>query len=92
MSKVYGRLGLSQGNHFKPLSLSMLFYEEARVEMKPAIIVHGGAWGIPEGLVEAHREAVWRAALEGFKVLGDGGSALDGEGAAVNRMAGGANL
>ncbi|MEM3044004.1 MAG: isoaspartyl peptidase/L-asparaginase [Candidatus Bathyarchaeia archaeon] len=54
--------------------------------MKPAIIVHGGAWSIPEGLVEAHRSAVWRAALEGFRVLEDGGSALDGVEAAVNLM------
>jgi beta-aspartyl-peptidase (threonine type) len=54
--------------------------------MRPAIIVHGGAWDIPGELVEAHREAVWRAALKGFKVLENGGSALDGVEAAVNLM------
>ncbi|MGC8849493.1 MAG: isoaspartyl peptidase/L-asparaginase [Candidatus Bathyarchaeia archaeon] len=54
--------------------------------MKPAIIVHGGAWSIPEELVEAHRSAVWSAALKGFKILEDGGSALDGVEAAVNLM------
>ena len=60
--------------------------------MKPAIIVHGGAWGIPEELVKPHREAVWKAAINGFGILEDGGSALDGVEAAVNVMEENPNL
>lgn len=54
--------------------------------MGPAIIVHGGAWDIPEKLVKPHREAVRKAAIKGFRILEDGGSALDGVEAAVNVM------
>ncbi len=45
--------------------------------MRPVIIVHGGAWAIPDDLVEAHKEGVKKAALEGWNILKEGGSALD---------------
>jgi len=51
--------------------------------MKPAIIVHGGAWDIPAGEHEAHRQGTYRAAEAGWKVLTGGGSAMDAVEAAI---------
>lgn len=51
--------------------------------MKPAIIVHGGAWDIPAGEHEAHKNGCRVAASAGFEVLLRGGSALDAAEAAV---------
>ena len=54
--------------------------------MNPALIVHGGAWDIPDDEVEAH-QAGCRAALEaGWRVLEQGGAALDAVEAAVRSM------
>ncbi len=54
--------------------------------MRPAIVVHGGAWAIPDSLVEPHKEGVKKAALNGWKVLKEGGSALDSVMEAVRIM------
>ncbi|MBN1933437.1 MAG: isoaspartyl peptidase/L-asparaginase [Anaerolineae bacterium] len=45
--------------------------------MITAMIVHGGAWDIPDELVEAHRQACLAAVQVGWTVLQSGGSALD---------------
>lgn len=45
--------------------------------MSAAIVVHGGAWAIPDDLAEASVDGVKAAACEGFSVLQRGGSALD---------------
>jgi beta-aspartyl-peptidase (threonine type) len=45
--------------------------------MRPAVIVHGGAWDIPDDLVEGHIKGCDRAALQGHEILARGGSALD---------------
>jgi beta-aspartyl-peptidase (threonine type) len=50
------------------------------------IIVHGGAWAIPDRMVEAHMEGCVAAAEEGGRVLAGGGSALDAVEAAVRVM------
>jgi L-asparaginase / beta-aspartyl-peptidase len=47
------------------------------VLMPQAIIVHGGAWAIPDGLVGAHREACLAAVKAGWSALQVGGAALD---------------
>jgi len=49
----------------------------------PVIVVHGGAWSIPDRLVEANIRGVEDAAGKGLSVLGNGGSALDAIVAAV---------
>lgn len=51
--------------------------------MKPAIIVHGGAWDIPQDEHESHIKGCRLAVLAGFKVLAAGQSALDAVEAAV---------
>ena len=50
------------------------------------MLVHGGAWAIPDAMVEAHLEGVGAAAAAGFEVLERGGSCLDAVEAAVVTM------
>ena len=45
--------------------------------MNPVLVVHGGAWAIPDDMVEAHLNGVRRALAAGWKVLEGNGSALD---------------
>ncbi len=54
--------------------------------MEPAIIVHGGAWAIPDEEVEAHLRGVRRAAELGWRVLKEEGSSLDAVERAVMLM------
>jgi beta-aspartyl-peptidase (threonine type) len=44
--------------------------------MKPSLIVHGGAWDIPDEAVEACTAGCVRALAAGWKVLSSGGAAL----------------
>ena len=50
------------------------------------MLVHGGAWAIPDAMVEAHLQGVGAAAAAGFEVLERGGSCLDAVEAAVVTM------
>lgn len=43
----------------------------------PVLVVHGGAWAIPDDMVEAHLRGVNNALAAGWRVLEGGGSALD---------------
>lgn len=43
----------------------------------PVLVVHGGAWAIPDDMVQAHLRGVRNAAAVGWSVLERGGSALD---------------
>src|SRR5271165_1330425 len=52
----------------------------------PVILVHGGAWAIPDDAVESHLRGVRAAAAAGFAVLHKGGSCLDAVEAAVVYM------
>jgi beta-aspartyl-peptidase (threonine type) len=45
--------------------------------MPQAMIVHGGAWDIPDELVDAHREACLAAVQAGWSALQAGDTALD---------------
>jgi L-asparaginase / beta-aspartyl-peptidase len=54
--------------------------------MAPALIVHGGAWDIPDDEVADHKIGC-RAALDaGWRIIAQGGSALDAVEAAVRSM------
>ena len=44
---------------------------------EPVLLIHGGAWAIPDGMVDAHLNGVRNALAAGWKVLGHGGTALD---------------
>lgn len=54
--------------------------------MTVSIVVHGGAWDIPDDLVEAHELACKAALLEGWGILTSGGYALDAVEAAIRVM------
>jgi beta-aspartyl-peptidase (threonine type) len=43
----------------------------------PVLVVHGGAWAMPDDMVEAHIHGVRNALAAGWSVLGRGGAALD---------------
>jgi len=43
----------------------------------PVLVVHGGAWAIPDDMVEAHLNGVRNATAAGWRVLERGGSSLD---------------
>src|SRR5947207_13283728 len=52
-------------------------FSEASLSNNPALVVHGGAWAIPDDMVEAHLNGVRNAIAAGWRVLESGGSALD---------------
>jgi beta-aspartyl-peptidase (threonine type) len=51
-----------------------------------SLIVHGGAWDIPDDLVEAHRRGVLAAVKGGWEILKKGGAAIDAVEAAIVAM------
>jgi L-asparaginase / beta-aspartyl-peptidase len=55
----------------------------SRARQGPTLVVHGGAWSIPEEAREAHRAGCAAACAEGRDVLLRGGSALDAVEAAI---------
>ena len=60
--------------------------EEGKLPVDPMILVHGGAWAIPDEMVEAHLRGVQAAAAQGWNVLRRGGNSLDAIEAAVVAM------
>lgn len=54
--------------------------------VNPVIVVHGGAWDIPDEQVDENIKGVEKAVRAGWKILKEGGSALDAVVAAVNSM------
>jgi beta-aspartyl-peptidase (threonine type) len=52
----------------------------------PILLVHGGAWAIPDDMLEAHEQGVFDALQVGYSLLERGASAVDAVEAAVSRM------
>ena len=52
----------------------------------PILLVHGGAWAIPDDLLEAHEQGVFDALQAGYRLLERGASAVDAVEAAVTRL------
>ena len=52
----------------------------------PVLLVHGGAWAIPDSDAAAHQSGVRRALEEGWKVLQGGGPAVEAVVAAVTML------
>jgi beta-aspartyl-peptidase (threonine type) len=50
---------------------------------KPILVVHGGAWAMPDDAIAAHENGVRNALDAGWKILERGGTALDAIEAAV---------
>jgi beta-aspartyl-peptidase (threonine type) len=51
--------------------------------MKPSLIIHGGAWDIPDDAVDACNEGCRKALAAGWTILASGGSALAAVEAAI---------
>jgi L-asparaginase / beta-aspartyl-peptidase len=47
------------------------------VRQLPVLVVHGGAWAMPDDVIDSHLKGVQRALSEGWRVLERGGRALD---------------
>jgi L-asparaginase / beta-aspartyl-peptidase len=43
----------------------------------PVLVIHGGAWAMPDDMVDAHIHGVTNALAVGWRVLAHGGTALD---------------
>lgn len=52
----------------------------------PVMVVHGGAWAMPDAVVDGHIRGVNKALAEGWHVLEAGGRALDAVQAAITYM------
>jgi beta-aspartyl-peptidase (threonine type) len=56
------------------------------VRQLPVLAVHGGAWAIPDDMVEAHLSGVREARERGWSILARGGKALDAVQEAITSM------
>jgi L-asparaginase / beta-aspartyl-peptidase len=52
----------------------------------PILLVHGGAWAIPDDMLEAHEQGVFDALQAGYSLLERGASAVDAVEAAVTAL------
>jgi isoaspartyl peptidase/L-asparaginase-like protein (Ntn-hydrolase superfamily) len=52
-------------------------------QCNPVVVVHGGAWNIPDQLLERSRNGAKASARGAYQILKTGGSALDAVVAAV---------
>lgn len=48
-----------------------------RLPTDPVLVVHGGAWAMPDDMVEAHLNGVRNALAAGWRAMSRGGSAVD---------------
>jgi beta-aspartyl-peptidase (threonine type) len=53
------------------------------MRQNPVLLVHGGAWAIPDDMIDAHLQGVRNAAEAGWHVLEGGGSSVEAVEAAV---------
>lgn len=66
--------------------LNRFFYLFREMACNPTIVIHGGAWAIPDKLAKQSEEGVQAAAKTGYEILMNGGSAVDAVEAAVVSM------
>jgi beta-aspartyl-peptidase (threonine type) len=51
--------------------------------LKPSLVIHGGAWNIPEELMQECRDGIRRGLEAGWKILHSGGPAIEAVQAAI---------
>src|SRR5471030_842847 len=59
---------------------------ERREIFKPVLVIHGGAWAMPDDAVEAHERGISAALAAGWSALERGGTSVDAVEAAVTVM------
>ena len=52
----------------------------------PVLVIHGGAWAIPDDMVESHLDGIRKAVSAGWRALTSGGNAVDAIEQAVSVM------
>lgn len=60
--------------------------ENNRNSIKPVLLIHGGAWAMPDDAVEAHERGIRAALAAGWSALERGATAVDAVEAAVTVM------
>src|ERR1700733_13222562 len=60
-----------------PVAADRYLRPATRLPTEPVLVVHGGAWAMPDDMVEAHLRGVRNALSAGWQVLELGGTALD---------------
>ena len=53
------------------------------IDKKPTLLIHGGAWAMPDDAVEAHERGIANALSAGYAILERGGTAVEAVEAAV---------
>ena len=56
------------------------------MQQTPVLVIHGGAWAIPDDMSDAHLQGVSEALAEGWRMLERGASAMDAVEAAIVLM------
>ncbi|XP_030764470.1 probable isoaspartyl peptidase/L-asparaginase CG7860 [Sitophilus oryzae] len=80
MSKIASHL-----NQNKPF-FNLAFYSTKYKNMEPILLIHGGAGDIPDSRVNPKHAGIKNSVTAGFKILKDGGTALDAVEEAVRVM------
>src|ERR1700691_1727462 len=57
--------------------VASIFLRTFSLPVNPVLLVHGGAWAMPDDMVEPHLRGVRNALAAGWRVLDHGGPALD---------------
>jgi L-asparaginase / beta-aspartyl-peptidase len=66
---------------------NLSYYNDfVRFKVSPVLVVHGGAWAIPDDMVQAHRQGIAVALTAGYSLLEKGASSVDAVEAAVAAM------
>lgn len=63
---------------------SRFYNEPVTFKTSPVLVVHGGAWAIPDDMLEAHRSGVATALSAGYRLLERGASAVEAVETAVS--------
>uniref|UniRef100_A0A803K7P8 Isoaspartyl peptidase/L-asparaginase n=1 Tax=Xenopus tropicalis TaxID=8364 RepID=A0A803K7P8_XENTR len=64
-------------------ALAKVYIPNYRHKMEPVIVIHGGAWAIPDHLAECSKTGVKNAAKCGYSVLVNGGNSMQAVESAV---------
>src|ERR1700680_4168159 len=72
-----GRVRKRRRSHHRAPRPERRFARLSAMPTNPVLVVHGGAWAMPDDMVEAHINGVRNALAAGWSVLERGGSSLD---------------
>ncbi len=61
-------------------------HKATTMKMQPVLLIHGGAWAMPDEAIAAHEQGIADALAAGYALLERGGSAVDAVEAAVAVM------